>query len=70
MKKTPKLKINVWKARDGYRWNMKRCGRIVAESGEGYKRVKSCTNAVCQIISCIGALNYEWVQLEAEMPKK
>jgi uncharacterized protein YegP (UPF0339 family) len=23
---------------DEFRWNMRRCGRIVAESGEGYRR--------------------------------
>ncbi len=62
--KSPKLKIKVWKSRDGYRWNMTRCGRIVAESGEGYKRVSSCTNALCQILKCIAKLNYSWVDLK------
>lgn len=62
--KTPKLKIHVWKAKDGFRWHMKRCGRIVAESGEGYKRVSSCTKTICNIIKCITKLDYEWEDLE------
>ncbi len=61
--KTQKLKIKAWKAKDGYRWHMKRCGRIVAESGEGYKRASSCTNSLCSIMKCISTLNYSWVNL-------
>ena len=59
MNKTPKLKINVWKDKKGqYRWNMKRCGRIVAESGEGYKRMKSCIVSLQHIIDSIALMNY------------
>ncbi len=58
--KSPKLKITVWKARDGFRWHMKRCGRIVAESGEGYKRIKSCGASLQRIIDCIVGQNLEW----------
>ena len=37
MKRTPKLEI--YKASDGYRWRLKAANsRIIAESGEGYKR--------------------------------
>ncbi len=61
--KTQKLKIKVWKAKDGYRWNMKRCGRIVAESGEGYKRIHSCTTALSNLIRSINKLDYVWVDL-------
>ena len=63
--KSPKLKIKVWKDKHKeFRWHMTRCGRIVAESGEGYKRVSSCTNALCQILKCIAKLNYSWVDLK------
>ncbi len=31
---------------DEFRWNMRRCGRIVAESGEGYKRKRSLLKTV------------------------
>ncbi len=56
--KTQKLKITVWKDRKSeYRWNMKRCGRIVAESGEGYKRLKGCDSALQHIIDSIQSVN-------------
>jgi uncharacterized protein YegP (UPF0339 family) len=29
-----------------FRWNMRRCGRIVAESGEGYRRKHSLLKTV------------------------
>ncbi len=59
--KTQKLKITVWKDKKSeYRWNMKRCGRIVAESGEGYKRIKSCVMALRHILDCLVTLNYSW----------
>ena len=61
MKKTPKLHINIWKAKDGFRWNMKRSGRIVAESGEAYCRLKTCTTAIENIIHCIDVCAFEWV---------
>lgn len=32
------LQITVFKAKDGWRWHAKRCGRIVAEGGEAYHR--------------------------------
>ena len=68
--KSPKLKINVWKSRDGFRWNMKRCGRIVAESGEGYKRINSCTTALTNIMKSLQTFNYVWVPLADLLPKK
>jgi len=61
MKKTPKIKINIWKAKDGYRWHFKRGGRIVAESGEAYCRMKTCTKSVENIIHCIDVCAFEWV---------
>lgn len=34
-----KYKLEVYKDRKKeWRWHIKRCGRIIAESGEGYKR--------------------------------
>jgi hypothetical protein len=33
-----KTKFIVYKAKDGYRWHATRKGRIVAESGEGYRK--------------------------------
>ena len=32
-----RIKVTVWKAKDGWRWNMKRSGCIIAESGEAYR---------------------------------
>mgnify|MGYP001579717041 CR=1 FL=1 len=58
--KSPKLKIKVWKSKDGFRWSMKRCGRIVAESGEGYKRIRSCGAALQHIIDSLATMNYTW----------
>lgn len=32
------ITIIAYKAKDGHRWRMKRKGRIIAESGEAYRR--------------------------------
>ncbi len=55
-----KMKITVWKdKKHEFRWHFKRCGRIVAESGEGYKRMAGCTKALSSIIACIEGENYD-----------
>ncbi len=67
--KNGKMKITVWKDRKHeFRWHFKRCGRIVAESGEGYKRVQGCTKALTNIMRCISSLNYSWVDIEKVLP--
>lgn len=38
--------IEIYEAGDGWRWRMKRKGRIVADSGEAYSRSSSCVRAV------------------------
>lgn len=47
------IKVRVYKARDGWRWNMKRGGRIVAESGESYTERAHCKRAVKSILEAI-----------------
>jgi len=59
MKKAPKIKINIWKAKDGYRWNMKRSGRIIAESGEAYARVASLKRTLVNLLNCIESVDYD-----------
>lgn len=40
------LKVQVYAAKDGFRWRMFRGGRIIAESGEAYTRHDHCVRAV------------------------
>lgn len=54
--------------RDGkkeYRWRIKRYGRIVAESGEGYKRLRSLEKSLTDLLGDIRgdrALAEDWVK--------
>lgn len=45
------MKFNIYKAKDGWRWNIKRAGRIVADSGEAYTRRYDCRKALASVIS-------------------
>lgn len=42
-------KIQIRKARDGWRWRAIRGGRIVAESGEGYTERRKCVAAITNL---------------------
>jgi len=37
-RQTMKLKLQAYKAKDGWRWRAKNKGRIIAEGGEAYER--------------------------------
>lgn len=45
-----KIKIHVFKAKDGWRWHMKRSGRIIAESGEGYVHRAGCKRSLTNLL--------------------
>ena len=66
MKKTPKLHINIWKARDGFRWHAKRNGRIVAESGEGYARIASLKKTLNHLMNAIALGDCEVFQVDVK----
>lgn len=61
--KTQKVKFTVYKARDGYRWNAKRCGRIVAEGGEAYVRSGSCLKSLTAFTKAISAFQYSFEKI-------
>ena len=65
MKKAPKIKINIWKAKDGYRWHMKRSGRIIAESGEGYARIASLKKTLIHLMNAFASEDYDIFQVNA-----
>ena len=53
--------IHVYKDRAGkWRWRMKRGGRIVADSGEGYTRKRSCAQSLLRLVRglCNGPVKY------------
>lgn len=52
--------IVVYKSKDGFRWRMKRAGRIVAESGEAYKAKASMLKSLGNLIASITSANYEY----------
>lgn len=62
--KTKLIIITVFKAKGGFRWHMKRAGRIIAESGEGYKRHGSCFKTLKNLLDGIAGCRYEF-----ELPK-
>lgn len=55
-----KIKIEVYKDKKGeHRWRMKRSGRIVADSAEGYSRPSGAVRAVARLTSAINRGQYE-----------
>jgi uncharacterized protein YegP (UPF0339 family) len=56
-----KIKIITYKAKDGFRWHMIRNGRIIAESGEGYKREGGCIKTAQNLVKALaeGAYVFE-----------
>ena len=47
MEASKKMSFRVWKARDGWRWQIRaKNGRITAESGEAYTRKHDCIRAI------------------------
>lgn len=54
MKKSPKIHFTIYlDRRHEWRWHAKRCGRIVAESGEGYTRKASLLRTLDRFVSAI-----------------
>lgn len=48
------MKLIIWKAKDGWRWHVKaRNGKIIAESGESYKRRATMLNTIQKLASCL-----------------
>ena len=47
------VKVIVFEAKDGWRWHMTKAGRIVAESGEGYKKQQGCRRTLTRLINAI-----------------
>lgn len=46
--------IKIYKAKDGWRWRMIRSNRIVADSGESYKRKSSLRKSLNNLLVSIG----------------
>ena len=53
------IKIKIYKSKDGFRWRMKRKGRIIAESGEGYKREQGASRTLFKMIASIREGKFE-----------
>ena len=70
-KRTNPLKLSLF--RDGagqFRWNMRRSGRIVAASAEGYNSAAACRQTLTRLIATITAEAYVWDQIDPNAPKK
>jgi uncharacterized protein YegP (UPF0339 family) len=50
-----KIHFALWKARDGWRWHAIRNGKIIAESGESYKRKSGTVKTLKAIIAAVAA---------------
>lgn len=56
----PTLKFYIIKdAKGEYRWHAKKCGRIVADSGEGYKRKAKLKQTLDSFILSIASIRYD-----------
>lgn len=58
-KKNP-LQIEIYEAKDGYRWRMWRSGRIVAESGEAYVKKAQCKRTLIRLSMALASEDYIW----------
>lgn len=55
-----KIKIEFYKDKKGeHRWRMKRSGRIVADSAEGYIRPSGAAKALASLVKAISRGHYE-----------
>lgn len=55
-----KTKVYLYKAKNReWRWRIKRAGRIVAESGEGYKRKAGAKKSLDALLTSIRRGNYQ-----------
>lgn len=55
------VKIYIYKSRDGWRWRMKRSGRIIAESGEAYTRKDALRRTLCKLVAELACERYEFI---------
>jgi uncharacterized protein YegP (UPF0339 family) len=53
----------------GFRWHVKRGGRIVADSGESYKRRRGATRAITNLALAIAKADFR-VDLLEQAPKE
>ncbi len=59
----PKIQVIIYKDRNKeFRWHMKRSGRIIAESGEGYTRLSSVKRIVQSLIASISKSYIEFFE--------
>lgn len=55
------VRFTIYKAKDGVRWHAKRCGRIIAESGEAYSSLRTCKKTLDNLIGSMRERNYALV---------
>lgn len=53
-----KVKIELYEARDGWRWHAKRSGRIIAESAEGYSRKSKAKKTLLNFLGAVELGNF------------
>ena len=51
-KPSNKPKFRLWKAKDGWRWNIKTSGRLIDESGEGYRNINDAVRPLLNVLRC------------------
>ena len=57
-----KVKIELYRDnQDLWRWRMKRSGRIIAESGEGYSRQRGAIQTLLNLIASLKTASYQFV---------
>lgn len=57
------MKINIYRDdKNEWRWQMVAKGRIMADSGEGYKRVSACRKSLNSLLVRIVANKYQIVE--------
>lgn len=63
-----RLRIYTYKAKDGWRWHMKSKGRIIAESGEGYRNKEDMMSTLSNMLDALFQVRVTFVHRPA--PKK
>lgn len=65
----PKLRIQIHRSKDGFRWRFLMGRHEVARGPKPFERHQACLRTVTSIVSAISGFNYSWeLSDKAEIP--
>lgn len=62
-----KIKLQAYKAKDGWRWRAKSRGKIIAEGGEAYERRQTMVKTLKNFLGFGGGFSEDKIQLLVDL---